>query len=100
MNQVQDKFEHVLYRVCACMYHVYLYVQRIYSYVLSLYLVFLYVLRTYQSVLSTYKYIPGCTVLIPVLQDFVEQGVMQTRVGQMYSSSKENARQGECQDVR
>jgi hypothetical protein len=25
---------------------------------------------------SLYKYIPGCAVLIPVLQDFVEQGVM------------------------
>jgi hypothetical protein len=48
----------------------------------------MYLIQTsiYKYILGVYLYIPGCTALSPVLQDFVEHCVMQTRGCQISSS--------------
>jgi hypothetical protein len=62
---------------------------------------YLHVTSQYQYVPPLHQYIPGCTALSPVLQDFVEHCVMQTRVCQMskYSKNKNSCFPADCADA-
>jgi hypothetical protein len=62
---------------------------------------YLHVTSKEQYVPRLYQYIPGCTALSPILQDFVEHGVMQIRVCQMskYSKNKNSCFSAGCADA-